>query len=133
MHAVPKHRIGPAHRSDQALCIGINEQLVRIEPVPILRLIRSVRPKSIDEAGHRIGQVAVPDFIRAFRQIVSLTFLSPRRVEYAELNARGVMGKNGEVDAKTVPTGTEGIWIADIQPVRQCRHYRPSGARTIAP
>ena len=72
--------IVPAHYhilSRQATGIGIEQKLVRIESVAVLRAIGTVGAIAVDHAGSRIGQIAVPDFIGTFRQIETRDLAAP--------------------------------------------------------
>ena len=103
MHAVAKQRIGPAKLSDQLARVGIEQQLVRIETVPVLRLIRTVCAKAVGGAGMRVRQITVPYLIRALGQREAPDFLAAGRIEQAQLDLLGIGGKHGEVDAEAVP------------------------------
>jgi len=51
---------GPRDR----LGIRVEEELGRIEAVPVLGLVRPVHPVAVQEAGPRLGQVDVPHLVR---------------------------------------------------------------------
>ena len=57
-----------------------------------------------------IGQVAVPDHVGLLEERDRDGFrFRIQRIEEAKLYARGMFGKNGEVDADAIPCGAE--WI----------------------
>ena len=66
--AVPEHRIGPAQVASDRLDIGIEHDLVRIEPVSLLRIVRAVHAITVKLTKLNVGQIAVPDNIGLFRQ-----------------------------------------------------------------
>ena len=79
-----------------------------VEPVALLRLVRSVHAVPVQGAGVHIGQVDVPDAVgrlghgdgRARGRV-------GRVVEEAQLDRGGVLGEQGEVDPAAVPGGAE--------------------------
>ena len=64
--AVAIQGIGPAYLSLHQLGVGVEQQLVMIEAVTMLGLIRTVRTKAVEAAGWKPRHVAVPDFAGAF-------------------------------------------------------------------
>ncbi|MCW2241511.1 hypothetical protein M2351_006156 [Azospirillum canadense] len=97
----------PADVADQSLGVGIEQQLVGVEAVAVLRVVGAMDPVGVDRAGPRIRQVAVPDFVGEFRQLDALQFRFAGFIEQAELHLGRVGREQGEVDAKPVPGGPE--------------------------
>src|ERR1700704_3624261 len=92
-----------------------------------VRLVGTIGAITVDQAGARIGQIAVPDLVGVFRHLEALDLAPPRRVEQAELELGGVSGKDGEVDAESVPGGAQRIWRAGQQSIRPAHHAQSSG------
>ncbi len=63
---VAEQRVVPAQRADERLGVRVEQQLVRIEAVAVLRIVGSIDPIPVDRAGPRVGQVAVPDLVGIF-------------------------------------------------------------------
>ena len=82
----------------------IEQQLVRVEPVAGVRLVRSVDTIAVDGAGPEPLDVAVPDFVAEFGKRDPLHLGASRGVEEAELDFRGVRREEAEVDARFRPT-----------------------------
>ncbi|MNV94385.1 hypothetical protein D3C71_1891740 [compost metagenome] len=90
------------HRAGQLAGVGVQQQLVRIEAVPVLRVVRAMGAVAIDQPGLSVRQIAVPDLIGAFRQIEAAQFLAAFRVEQAQFHAGGVGGEDREVHAQPI-------------------------------
>ena len=81
----------------------IEQQLVRIEAVTMLGLVRAVRAQAIDQSGADTFDEAVEHAVGGAVQRVLLEFSGTARIEDAEFDLRRVVGKHGEVD--TVVSG----------------------------
>ena len=66
---VAEQRGVPVELADELLRIGIEQQLVRVEAVPVRRLVGAVHAIAIDRARPRVRQVAVPDLVGVFGQL----------------------------------------------------------------
>ena len=97
----------PAQVPDKLLGIGIEHELVRIEPVSRVRFVRTMNAVGIDRARTTGRQVAVPDFVSIFRQLNPLELGFTVLVEQAELDLGGMGREEREVDAEPVPGGAE--------------------------
>jgi hypothetical protein len=104
-----KQSVGPAQTPVDAPRIRIEQQLMRIESVPGLRLVGSMGAITIEQARTRIGQIAVPDFIGELRQREARDLASPRRIEQTKLDPLGMRREHCEIDAETVPGGAERV------------------------
>jgi hypothetical protein len=80
---------------------------------------------SVNQTKPRIGEISVPDFVGAFRQIEARDFAPAGRIEQAKFNALSMGRENGEVGAETVPGGAKRIGRAAIQMSRKRRHRQP--------
>ena len=130
VHAIAEQRVGQAQLAGEAPRVGIEQQLVMVEAMAVLRLVGTIRAITVDQAGARIGQIAVPDLVGAFRHLEALDLAPGRRIEQAELELRGVGGEDGEIGAEPVPGGAQRIGRAGQQSIRPAHHAQPS-ARSI--
>ena len=102
--------VAPADVPANRLRVRVEHHLVGIEPVPELRVVRTVNPVAVELAGQDAGNVAVPDQVSLLRQRDANGFArAVRRVEQAQLHFECVLGENREVNAGTVPGCAERI------------------------
>jgi hypothetical protein len=80
----------PLDRADETLCIGIEQQLVGIEPVAVCRLIGAMHPVGVDGSRLRVRQIAVPDLVGELRKFDAFEFGLPGLVKQAQLDPVGV-------------------------------------------
>ncbi len=97
----------PPQLPNQLLGIRIEHELVGIEPVPRVGLVRTMSAVGVDRAGTSGRQIAVPDFVCIFRQLDPLELGLTLLVEQAELDLGGVGREEREVDAEPVPGGAK--------------------------
>src|SRR5690606_29475451 len=83
--------------------IGVDQQLVRIEAVAVVRLVGSVNAIAVKLTRIDTIEIDVPDLLRAAGQGDTMDFAQPRRLEEAKLHAGGMGGEQGEVDTLAVP------------------------------
>ena len=79
-------RIAPHQPSGEPLGIGIEQQLVGVEAVAVLRRIGPVDAIAIELAGRDVVEIAVPDVLGAFRQLDPLELAAALTVEQAKLD-----------------------------------------------
>ncbi len=101
--AIAEVRIAPGERPDDRLRIGIEQQLLRVEAMAVLRLVRAVHAIAVQLPRPRLGQVAVPDLVRLLAQRDALQLAPPAAIEQAQLDAFRMLGEQREVDALAVP------------------------------
>ncbi len=102
-----QRRMPSRHPANHA-CVGIEQDLGRIEPVAMRRRPRAVDPVAIVLPGTRIRQIGVPDAIGALAERHARRFeLCTRAVEQAEVHGGRVLGKEREVHARAVPRRAE--------------------------
>src|SRR6185437_10387867 len=70
--AVAEMRIAPDERPFEPLGVGLDEELVGIEALPLLRAVGSMGAIAVEESRLGLGKVAVPDLIRALAQLDAL-------------------------------------------------------------
>src|ERR1700730_12717052 len=109
-------RVRPAKAAVQRFGIGIEEQLMGVEAVPAAGIVRTIDAITIERARPRIGQIAMPDLIAAFRQGAARDLAHARGVEQAELDLRRIGGEEREIDPLAVPGGAQRIGQARFYP-----------------
>ena len=96
---VAEVRVVPAKTRVQGACVRVEQQLVGIEALTLFGQVRPMYAVAIDLSGADAGHEAVPDAIGPFRQGDAFQLAQTARVEQAEFNLVGVLGKQGEIDA----------------------------------
>jgi hypothetical protein len=121
---VAKKGVIPAHVPANRLGIGIEQHLVGIKAMAVLRIVRTMDPVAVELAGLQIGEVAVPDHVCRFGQadLVRLLF-RVGGVEQAQFHLRRMFGKDREIHTRAVPRST--------QRVRSPRPYSHESASII--
>ncbi|MND86631.1 hypothetical protein D3C80_786060 [compost metagenome] len=66
-NGVAEQRFGPFQAAHQLFGVRVDQQLVGVETVAVLRLIGAVYAVAVDLSGVGIGQVAVENFVGVFR------------------------------------------------------------------
>ncbi len=103
-HAKREQRVVPPRRASDDLGVGVHDQLARVEAMAVLRRVGAVDAIAVELTGVHVGEVAVPHHVGVLGQRDRQRLhLGVDRVEEAELDAGGVLGKDREVDADTVP------------------------------
>src|SRR5260370_41506700 len=98
-HLVAEDRGIPFQVAEMTAGIGIEQELVRIEAVPRLGLVRAVDAVAVERAGVNFAQIAVPDLVRVFQQLHALALAPARRVEQAHFDPGGVWREQHETGA----------------------------------
>ncbi len=104
---VAEDRIVPADLAVEFQRVGVEQQLVGIEAVAVVRLVGTVDAIAVKLAGADLGQVAVPDLVGVFRKRHPGQLAPSAAVEEAELDPAGVGGEEREIRARSVPGRTE--------------------------
>ena len=88
--------------------IGVHDELGWIEAQTELRTIRAIDTIAVDLTWPQTRNIAVPDVAGTFRQSDALGLVGiVGAVEEAELDRGGVLGEQGEIDARAVPKGAK--------------------------
>ena len=123
--AEAEERLVPADPAADHLRIGIQHELVGVEPIAEVRRKRAVHPIPIQLAGMDVRQVAVPDHVGLLGQRDGERFdLGVHRVEEAQLHPRGMFREDREIDAHAVPCRTKRIRSARPDSQMCGRHSR---------
>lgn len=109
-HHIAEQGIVPNQVTVQCLGIGIEQQLVVVEAMPFLGLIRAVNAIAVESSRTNIGQIAVPDLIGVFGQFDTGGFLAAVGAEQAQLDPLRVGGKQGKIGARTIKGGAQRMW-----------------------
>ena len=100
---IAEEGVVPLQLTHQGLGVRVEEQLVRIEAMALLRRVFPVHPIAIYGAGPRIRQITVPNLVGVLRQRDALELALAAGIEQAQLDASRVRGEQREVDTETVP------------------------------
>ncbi len=93
----------------QLLRVGIEQQLVRIEAVPLLGRVGPVDAKAVELAGPEASDVAVIDLVGVFGQLDPHRLADAVAVEEADLDGLGILREDCEIDAIAVEGGSLGV------------------------
>ena len=80
---ITEDRVGPAKPPLQCLGVGVDQQLVRIEPMPVRRIEGSVNTVAVKQVRASIRQVGVPDLVGIFRKHDARLLLTAGAIEQA--------------------------------------------------
>ena len=107
---VAEERGMPCQGPRDRLGIRVEEELGRIEAVPVLGLVRPVHPVAVQEAGPRLGQVDVPHLVRLLLHADPVALaLRILGIEQAEVHGRRVLAEEREIDTRAVPGRPERV------------------------
>ena len=110
----PKHRVMPLEAADQLSGIRVEQQLVGIEAMPVIRGIRAVGAKAIDHPGLRFRHESVKDIAGAAWQVKARDFLLAGGIEQTQLDALGVVRPDRDIDAIALDMSAEFFGAADF-------------------
>src|SRR3989440_12188821 len=99
--------VAPDQPPGEPLGVGIEQELVGIEAVAVLGLIRAVNAVAIELSGRNVIEVAVPDVLAALGKFDALELAPALAVEQAKLDFLRVGGEQRKVGAPAVPACTE--------------------------
>src|SRR5262245_21985849 len=102
-------QIARFERACECLCIRIEQQLVRVEPMALHGLIRAMNTVAVKLSRPCSSEVAVPDVFGAFRQRKSFSLASVAGVEQAELDLLGMRRKDCEICSFAIERCTKGL------------------------
>src|SRR3954447_7539690 len=99
--------VAPDQPARKSLGIGIEQQLVGVEAVTVLRLVRTIDAVAVELSRRDVVQIAVPDVLGPLRQFDPLDLPSALAIEQAELDLFGIGGKQGKIGPSSVPGCSE--------------------------
>src|SRR6476620_10382764 len=100
-------RIAPSQSSGKPLRIGVEQQLVGVEAVAVVRLIGTVNAIAVKLPGGNVVQIAVPDVLAALRQLNAFEFATTLADEQSQLDLLRVRGEQRKSGASPRPACTE--------------------------
>ena len=89
--------------------IGIEQQLVGVEPMPLGGLVRPMDAIAIDLARPDVSDPAVEDLVGVFGKLDALQLGGAVGVEETDLDLGGIGREQREVHALPVPVGATGM------------------------
>ena len=119
-------RIGPADAAGQPPRVRIDQQLVRVESVPLLGLVRAPDAVAVKLAQAGVGQVAVPDLVGTLGQRQPLGLALAGGIEQAQFDFFRMCGKHREIDPQSIPGGAQRVRRTRQQTIEPRRHLRSS-------
>ena len=102
-------RIVPREFADKDPRIGVDEQLVGVEPVAFSRAIGTMRPQSVKLACLEAWHVAVPYFVCVLGQRYARRLGLATGIEKADLDAGCIRREYGKIDTAAVVNGPKRI------------------------
>src|SRR5690606_29435155 len=96
-YAVAEVLISPAQFARQPLGIRIEQELAGVEAKPLLRLVRTMDPVSVQLARAGAWQIAVPDLVCLFGQAQAGGLPAIGGVEQTQVHGPGALREQGEV------------------------------------
>ncbi len=123
--AIAEERVVPRHLAVDALGVGVDQQLGRVEPMAGGRVVAAVHPIAVALAGSHVGQVAVPHEIGLLDQTDAL-LVAPVGVVQAQVDVLRVLAEDREVDPRPIPGRAERVGPAAPDPQR---HVTSGAAR----
>jgi hypothetical protein len=96
---VPKEQIAAVIAPQDLARIRVEQQLGRIEALPVVRRPRTVHAIAVDQPRAPAGQQPMPDAIGAGRQPKALLFALAGAIEEAKLDSLRIRRHQCEVDA----------------------------------
>ena len=100
-------RIAPYQAPGEPPRIRIEQKLVGVEAVALLRRIGAVNAVAVELARRNVVQIAVPDVFGALGQFDALDFAAALAVKKTELDLLRIGGEQREIGAASVPACTE--------------------------
>ena len=114
VQAIAEQRVAPVDRAGQLARVRVEQQFVRVEAMAVARIVGTMGPQAVDQAGLRVGQVGRARSRRCIRAGRSgkTQFLAAAGVEQADFDAGGVGREHREVHAQAVADGAQWIGLA---------------------
>jgi hypothetical protein len=107
--AVAEDGVAPPNPTLERLGVGVDQQLVRVEPMAIGGIVGPVNAVAVKQARTGIRQISVPDLVGIFRKHDARLLMAAGAIEQAQLDLLGMRRKDREIDALTVPSGPKRV------------------------
>ena len=118
-------------RAPIALAYGSSRSLLGLNRCPLRRLVRAMHAVAVKLAGNDVGKVAVPDLCCLLGERDGRRFLRVvGPIEQAELDLRRILREETEIDTRSVPRGSQGIWSSRPDAhefLRRMRYFAAGG------
>src|SRR5439155_22850171 len=107
--AVAEEGIAPTKPAVERFRIGIDQQLVRIEPVSVRGIKRPVDAVAVKQVRSGVRQIHMPDLVGVFRKRDPRLLTIAGAIEEAKLDLFSMSRKDGKIDALAVPRRPERV------------------------
>ena len=112
-HPVAEHLVAPLDDAADGLGVRIEDDLVVVEAVPLVRSVRAKHPVAVELPRADVGEIHVPNEVGVLLEPDAVCLDSRSRVvEETEVHGGGVFGEQGEVRAHPVPGRSERVGLA---------------------
>ena len=91
---------------------GVEQQLVRVEAVALLRRVGAMGPQAVDQPRPGAGQKAMPQAVVRAMQRIAAQFTHAVGIEQAQLQHGRVLREDAEVDAAMAGQRAHGLGLA---------------------
>src|SRR5207244_10758748 len=106
---IAKMQVAWDERPRELFCIRIQKQLVGSEAMALVGLVGTVHAIAVELSRPDVGQMDMPDVVRALRQDETCALALSRFVEQAKLDLLGMRGEQREVGPTAFRGGSERI------------------------
>ncbi len=104
---VAHQRVVPDRVAGDLLGIGVQQQLVRIEPVPFVGAVGAMRAVAVLLARRQARDMAVPDMAAVFGQVDQQVLVAVR-IEQTQRHPRRILREHGKIHAFAVEACAHG-------------------------
>jgi hypothetical protein len=102
-------RIIPRELTAELLGVRVDQQLVGVEAMAVIRFIRAVHAVAVKLARRDVRQIDVPHVVGALRQHDALDLALAFAIEQAQFDFRRIGGEQSEIGAAAVPRCPQGV------------------------
>ena len=97
----------------KTFCVGIDQNFIGIETMPVFRVIETMHPVSIKATGVQLFQVNMPDMAGGlYQRNADAFFFRVQGGEQAQLDTGCVFAEQSKIDAPAIPGGAQWIWFS---------------------
>ena len=131
--AVAEEGIAPSKPAMEGLDVGIDQQLVGIEPVPVRRIVGPIDTVAVKQVWTGVRQVGMPNLVGVFRKHDPRLLVSTRAIKQAQLDLLGMRRKDGEIHSFPVPSGSQRVRTTRPNFGRWSHQRLKSGRKPLSP